>query len=70
MFGEETIVYADIEQEDRRLAKAYFDCLGPYARFDLLNLTSGTRGGPTPSGPRQIGVAPASPRVSAAEETP
>jgi amidase/nitrilase len=38
VFNEETIVWTDIEAEDRRLAKAYFDCLGHYARFDLLSL--------------------------------
>lgn len=38
VFGEETIVSATIEAEDRRLAKAYFDCLGHYSRFDLLTL--------------------------------
>jgi amidase/nitrilase len=38
VFNEETIVWADIDAEERRLAKAYFDCLGHYARFDLLSL--------------------------------
>jgi amidase/nitrilase len=38
VFDEETIVWADIHAEERRLAKAYFDCLGHYARFDLLSL--------------------------------
>jgi len=38
VFNEETIVWTEIDAEDRRLAKAYFDCLGHYARFDLLSL--------------------------------
>jgi hypothetical protein len=32
------IVWAEIDAEERRLAKAYFDCVGHYARFDLLSL--------------------------------
>jgi nitrilase len=54
VFGEEAIVWADIEAEDRRLAKAYFDCLGHYSRFDLLSLSIRREGwslfGP-PAGP-------------------
>jgi amidase/nitrilase len=42
VFGKETIVTATVEAEDRRLAKAYFDCLGHYSRFDVLTL--GIRG--------------------------
>ncbi len=38
VFGEETIVWADIDQTERRLAKAYFDSVGHYARWDLLQL--------------------------------
>jgi amidase/nitrilase len=38
VFGQEAIVWAEIEAEDRRLAKAYFDCMGHYSRFDLLSL--------------------------------
>jgi amidase/nitrilase len=38
VFNEETIVWAEIDMDERRLAKAYIDCLGHYARFDLLTL--------------------------------
>ncbi|MDP2628143.1 MAG: hypothetical protein Q8Q58_14735 [Candidatus Rokubacteria bacterium] len=36
VFGQETIVWAEIDQEERRLAKAYFDSVGHYSRFDVL----------------------------------
>jgi amidase/nitrilase len=39
VFGEETIVWAEIDQAERRLAKAYFDVVGHYARRDLLALS-------------------------------
>ncbi len=38
VFEQETIVMATIDVEDRRLAKAYFDCVGHYARADILAL--------------------------------
>ena len=38
VFEEETIVWAEVDQEERRLAKAYFDSVGHYARPDLLHL--------------------------------
>lgn len=38
VFGKETIVWAEIDQEERRLAKAYFDSVGHYARWDLMRL--------------------------------
>lgn len=38
VFNTETIVWAEIDQEERRLAKAYFDSVGHYARRDLLRL--------------------------------
>jgi amidase/nitrilase len=53
VFGEETIVFAEIDLEERRLAKAYFDCLGHYARFDLLSLTIREEAW-TPTGPRRV----------------
>jgi amidase/nitrilase len=53
VFGEETIVYAEIDLEERRLAKAYFDCLGHYARFDLLSLSIREETW-TPTGPRRL----------------
>jgi len=52
VFNEETIVWADIDAEERRLAKAYFDCLGHYARFDLLSLNI-REGRYSPTGPRR-----------------
>ncbi|HEY7675821.1 MAG TPA: carbon-nitrogen hydrolase family protein [Candidatus Methylomirabilis sp.] len=56
VFGEETIVFADIDLEERRLAKAYFDCLGHYSRFDLLSLTIREEAW-TPTGPRRVPAA-------------
>jgi amidase/nitrilase len=38
VFEKETIVWAEIDQTERRLAKAYFDSVGHYARWDLLQL--------------------------------
>jgi amidase/nitrilase len=53
VFQQETIVWADIDLEERRLAKAYFDCLGHYSRFDLLSLN--IRGEAwTPTGPKPL----------------
>jgi amidase/nitrilase len=44
VFGEETLVWAEIDQAERRLAKAYFDAVGHYARWDLLQLLVRTEG--------------------------
>jgi len=55
VFNEEGIVWADIDAEERRLAKAYFDCLGHYARFDLLSLHIREEGY-SPTGPRRTEV--------------
>jgi len=38
VFEQETIVWAEIDQNERRLAKAYFDSVGHYARWDLMQL--------------------------------
>ena len=38
VFGEETIVWAEIDMEEREVAKAYLDGVGHYSRPDLLNL--------------------------------
>ncbi len=38
VFNEETILYAELDQDDRRHAKAYVDALGHYARWDVLRL--------------------------------
>ncbi|MBI2560860.1 MAG: carbon-nitrogen hydrolase family protein [candidate division NC10 bacterium] len=51
VFNEETIVWTEITAEERRLAKAYFDCLGHYARFDLLSLNIREEAW-SPTGPR------------------
>jgi len=61
VFNEETIVWADIEAEERRLAKAYFDCLGHYARFDLLSLHI-REDGYSPTSSRRVEAEPAEPR--------
>lgn len=54
VFQEEKIVWAEIDLEDRELAKAYFDCLGHYARFDLLSLSIREEAW-TPTGPKPVG---------------
>jgi nitrilase len=38
VFGEETIVWAEVDLEERELAKAYLDGVGHYSRPDLLTL--------------------------------
>ncbi len=62
VFNEETIVWGDIDMEDRRLAKAYFDCLGHYARFDLLTLNIREEAW-TPTGPRPVSHATTRPAI-------
>jgi nitrilase len=54
VFGEETIVCAEIDMAQRELAKAYLDGLGHYSRPDLLSLQTReeTR---TPTGPEELG---------------
>jgi len=37
-FDQETILYAELDQDDRRYTKAYIDALGHYARWDVLRL--------------------------------
>lgn len=54
VFQQETIVWADIDLEERHLAKAYFDALGHYARFDLLSLSIREEAW-TPTGPKPLG---------------
>ncbi|MCL8206864.1 MAG: carbon-nitrogen hydrolase family protein [Actinomycetia bacterium] len=51
VFGRETIVTADITAEERRLAKAYFDAMGHYSRFDVVGI-NWREDGYTPAGPR------------------
>ncbi|MFQ5830525.1 MAG: carbon-nitrogen hydrolase family protein [Candidatus Methylomirabilia bacterium] len=63
VFRKETIVSAAIDAEDRRLAKAYFDCVGHYARFDLLTVQI-RREGWTPTGAHWLVEGP-SPTVQA-----
>jgi len=38
VFDKETIIYAELDADDRRHTKAYFDALGHYARWDVLRL--------------------------------
>ena len=54
VFNQEALVWADIDMEERQLAKAYFDCLGHYARFDLLSLNIREERW-TPTGPKPAG---------------
>ncbi|MBI2197832.1 MAG: hypothetical protein HYU42_04430 [Candidatus Rokubacteria bacterium] len=45
VFRQETTVWAEIDQEERRLAKASFDAVGHYSRFDVLQLLIREEGG-------------------------
>jgi nitrilase len=69
VFGQETIVWAEIDRKDRLLAKAYFDCAGHYSRFDVVNLQIQAFGwepyGPAPAGQGEG----ASPRTGATAES-
>jgi len=38
VFDRETILYAELDADDRRHTKAYFDALGHYTRWDVLRL--------------------------------
>jgi amidase/nitrilase len=38
VFDREEIIYAELDSDDRRHTKAYFDALGHYSRWDLLRL--------------------------------
>ncbi|MGD2142005.1 MAG: carbon-nitrogen hydrolase family protein [Candidatus Bathyarchaeota archaeon] len=38
VFNKEEIIYAELDADDRRHTKAYFDALGHYTRWDLLRL--------------------------------
>jgi len=38
VFDREEIIYAELDADDRRHTKAYFDALGHYSRWDLLRL--------------------------------
>ena len=38
VFDREEIIYAELDADDRRHTKAYFDALGHYTRWDLLRL--------------------------------
>lgn len=56
IFDQETIVWAEIDLEERELAKAYLDGIGHYARPDLLSLQIRDEAW-TPTGPRKLGGA-------------
>jgi nitrilase len=60
VFNQETIVWTEIDETDRRLAKAYFDCLGHYSRFDLLTLSIREESW-SPTGPRGVAPGPSGP---------
>jgi nitrilase len=53
VFGEETIVWADVDLEERELAKAYLDGVGHYSRPDLLTLQIRDEAW-TPTGPEKL----------------
>ena len=53
-FNQETIVHAEIDLNERRLAKAYLDGVGHYSRPDILNLRIHDEAW-APSGPRKLG---------------
>ncbi len=53
VFDKETIVHAEIDLDERQLAKAYFDGIGHYSRPDLLSLRIRDEAW-TPSGPEKI----------------
>ncbi|MFC7173381.1 hypothetical protein ACFQL0_08445 [Haloplanus litoreus] len=36
--GEETLLTAEFDRDERRATKAYFDAMGHYARWDAVNL--------------------------------
>lgn len=38
VFDRETIIYAELDPVDRLATKAYFDCIGHYARWDVVRL--------------------------------
>ena len=38
LFDRESIIYAELDADDRRHTKAYFDALGHYTRWDVLRL--------------------------------
>ncbi len=44
VIGKEAIVYADLNLEDRLVAKNIFDCMGHYARWDVVSLNLRERG--------------------------
>ena len=52
VFEEETIVHAEIDLEERELAKAYLDGIGHYSRPDLLTLSIREEAW-TPTGPKK-----------------
>jgi nitrilase len=58
VFEEETIVHAEIDLEERELAKAYLDGLGHYSRPDLLTLNIREEAW-TPTGARKLHDRPA-----------
>jgi nitrilase len=56
VFGEETIVWAEVDLDERQVAKAYLDGIGHYSRPDLLTLQIRDEAW-TPTGPRKLPAA-------------
>ena len=52
-FNKEGLVYADIDLDERMLAKAYFDTMGHYSRWDILSINIEDKKW-TPAGPKRI----------------
>lgn len=60
--GKETTVYADLHLDDRIVAKNIFDCMGHYARWDVVSLNL-REGGWSPTVPAAAGSAPSPERL-------
>ncbi len=53
VFNKEDIICAEIDMDERMMAKAYFDTMGHYARWDILSLNIAENRW-TPTGPKPI----------------
>ncbi|NIM44591.1 MAG: hypothetical protein GTN80_02640 [Nitrososphaeria archaeon] len=66
VLNEEKIIYADLDMDDRRLTKAYFDAVGHYTRWDVVSLNLNQVSW-TPLGPKNISLYPPRREVGAKE---